>query len=933
VNDHASTEPVSEAKQPLIVQCLTIQRGTLGTVADAEIRRTIGTSITTDIEAKTNYGALATASVGNVGTNKKNRKTFLSFDVSAVPAGSVITQATVTLNTTNTGPGDVSVRPASAAWAENLITFANAPAYGAEVTSFLAGPAPAGPRSFSIQGLVSGWVNGAPNNGIVLLEESGTAVISMTLSSSEDASVALRPKLEVCYQIPQPCDQNPCQNGGVCSNGPGNGFTCACPPGFTGPTCALDVNECLNNPCPGTLDCINTPGSFLCTCAAGCDDSSVCTTDSCDPAQGCVHVPVAVDDGSACTTDACNPVTGVSHTPVSIDDNNACTTDACDAVTGVSHTPVSIDDGNACTADACNPATGVSHTPLAIDDGNACTADACNPITGVSHTPVATDDGNACTTDACNPVTGVSHTPVATDDNNACTADACDPATGVSHTPLAINDNNACTADACDPATGVTHTPLVINDNNACTTDACNPVTGVTHTPVATDDGNFCTDDACNPATGVTHTPVNVSDGNACTTDVCNPVTGILHAPIAVDDGNACTVDACDPVTGVSHTALSCDDNTACTVDSCNPVQGCLHDASGCGNLICGTVNEQTNGVVSPSDAASVTIACNFPANVIKGTATAADGTYCVGLNNGELNCATYYVKAAKVGFTSVTKTDPGDFSMVQNGTVFVNYQLNATGFGTCLDSNFEDNFEGNAGWVSSAADDGVQWQRKANNPLLINGAAGVCIALPPDETSFCALASDPACLQAPGAISNAYSGQYAYWFGNSNLGTYNGNFMGSSGLCSGNNGGTSGNASGGSISGTLTSPTFHIPPGTNTLQFRGWFEIESVDPQQFAYDQMLVSVINQAGVETNIGTVNPEVDTNGPAQQPYSSGGYNATPVWNLYTLDISSFGTAPAGQDIKIRFTFNSTDSLYNGYRGWLIDDVVVSGANCPQ
>jgi hypothetical protein len=636
-----ASEAVGEAQQQVQpITCVTIQRGTFGNVADAEIRRTVGSSPTTDIESKTNYGGLATTTVGYV-ANKKLRKTLLQFDVSSVPAAATVLSAKVTLNTTNTGPGTVSVRAANAAWAENLVTYANAPTYGAEVTSFLSGPEPAAARSFDIVGLVSSWKNGTPNNGLVLLEEAGGAIISTTVTSSEGANVALRPKLEVCYQLPDPCDPNPCQNGGTCDIAEG-AAACTCPPGFTGALCELDVNECLNDPCPGTLDCINTPGSFFCDCASGCDD------------------------------------------------------------------------------------------------------------------------------------------------------------------------------------------------------------------------------------------------------------------------------------------------NIACTIDSCDPTQGCVHDASNCGNLICGTVTENANNQIVPSDGASVTVACNFPGNVIKGTSTAADGTYCVGLNNGELNCGTYFLQASKVGYDSVTKVDPGDFSMVPNGTVFVNFQLEPTGFGTCLEANFEDDFDGgNLGWIVSDPDDGVVWQRKANNPLVINQAMGVCVALPPDETSFCALASDPACLQAPGAISNAYSGQHAYWFGNSAFGTYSGNFMGASGVCAMDNGGSSGNGAGdGQISGDLISPLFHLPVGAATLQFRAWWEIESVDPQQYAYDMMVVSVIDQAGGVTTVGTLNPEIDTNGPANQPYSSGGYNATPVWNLYSADLGAF----AGQDVRIAFSFNSSDSLYNGYRGWLIDDVVVSGQNCP-
>ena len=49
------------------------------------------------------------------------------------------------------------------------------------------------------------------------------------------------------------------------------------------------------------------------------------------------------------------------------------------------------------------------------------------------------------------------------------------------------------------------------------------------------------------------------------------------------------------------------------------------------------------------------------------------------------------------------------------------------------------------------------------------------------------------------------------------------------------------------------------------------------------------------------------------------SSGG------WVLTTLDITEF----AGQEIMIRFYFDSLDGLYNHYEGWFVDDVIVYSA----
>ncbi|KAK3609861.1 hypothetical protein CHS0354_015052 [Potamilus streckersoni] len=45
---------------------------------------------------------------------------------------------------------------------------------------------------------------------------------------------------------------------------------CTCMPGWQGPTCNMDLDECLNNStCPKDSVCINTKGSYLCICQAG----------------------------------------------------------------------------------------------------------------------------------------------------------------------------------------------------------------------------------------------------------------------------------------------------------------------------------------------------------------------------------------------------------------------------------------------------------------------------------------------------------------------------------------------------------------------------------------------------------------------------------------------------------------------------------------
>ncbi|HOI12163.1 MAG TPA: amidohydrolase family protein, partial [Myxococcota bacterium] len=80
---------------------------------------------------------------------------------------------------------------------------------------------------------------------------------------------------------------------------------------------------------------------------------NACTTDSCDPAKGCVYTPVAgsCDDYSVCTV------------------NDKCTSGRCQG------TPITCDDGNFCTDNLCDPTDGCwfRNNALICDDGNACT--------------------------------------------------------------------------------------------------------------------------------------------------------------------------------------------------------------------------------------------------------------------------------------------------------------------------------------------------------------------------------------------------------------------------------------------------------------------------------------------------------------------------------------------------------------------------------
>jgi len=190
----------------------------------------------------------------------------------------------------------------------------------------------------------------------------------------------------------------------------------------------------------GTMSgwCVNVVA--ICGSDAECDDSNVCTTDSCLNGQ-CTH------------TNNSNPC----------NDSNACTqTDTCSGGTCVGGNPVICNDLDVCTTDTCNPSNGLCvFTPVVCNDNNACTDDACFSA-GDEGCRFTNNNSNSCT------------------DSNACTqTDVCLGGTCTGTNPVICNDSNVCTSDSCNPTNGLC---IFANNTNPC------------------DDGNVCTSgDVCGP--------------------------------------------------------------------------------------------------------------------------------------------------------------------------------------------------------------------------------------------------------------------------------------------------------------------------------------------------------------------------------------------------------------------------------------------------
>ena len=429
-------------------------------------------------------------------------------------------------------------------------------------------------------------------------------------------------------------DGNACTVGDTCVNAlcvPGSAKSCDDSNPCTGDLCDVTTGACSHSALTGAACSDGNACTGPDTCGGGsagpsscggpgltCDDSNLCTDDSCDTTAGCTHVGNAkpCDDKNACTTgDTCATVFGISgclgnpiNATTACDDSNPCTTDSCAPATGCTYTPkagASCDDYNPCTQnDTCNSngvcVSGQNICQCGSDSDcapspNLCTGTLycdkaaapyfCKIKAGSIVTCDTTQDGQ-CKATACDPTSGKCVTASLADtkpcnaDSSVCTpGDACLGGICNAGAALSCDDLNPCTADACDPVNGCTHSnnALACSDGNACTVGdtcslgACQP--GAVKT---CDDGSSCTTDSCNTTTGSCvfdptpweGTTCNADNTNCTPKDTCKSGLCVADTPLNCDDGNPCTIDSCDPVKACQHanTTAACSDGNACTV-------------------------------------------------------------------------------------------------------------------------------------------------------------------------------------------------------------------------------------------------------------------------------------------------------------------------------------------------------------------------------
>ncbi len=195
-----------------------------------------------------------------------------------------------------------------------------------------------------------------------------------------------------------------------------------------------------------------------------------------------------------------------------------------------------------------------------------------------------------------------------------------------------------------------------------------------------------------------------------------------------------------------------------------------------------------------------------------------------------------------------------------------------------------------------------------------------------PQQTSVLSPTINPNLVTLPdaGNLPSPFSGNYCWWYGQNATGTFIG--VGFNPEQSPKSGGTSDSANSGDL---ITPPISLVGQTHAVLSFQTWWEIEGVESNSF--DVMSIDASTNAGVTwvpLGRGQLNPLSDPSGAHFQPFSSNGLGQKGSWTKQYFDLS----ADSGKVVLIRFNFDTGDALYNGFRGWFIDDVGVTAGSLP-
>ncbi len=346
------------------------------------------------------------------------------------------------------------------------------------------------------------------------------------------------------------------------------------------PDCCASNNDCprLDDPClsnrcpvPGG-GCVALNICNPCQTANDCNSNDPCTIGSCGADGECVYTR--------------NPACDQCQSDQACDDGVVCTKDACiggrclhEPTPGCCSQDIDCRDQDPCTRDFCRPGSGLCGFEQ-IPGCGECTPELC-------------DDFDPCTQDLC---TDIGCTHISDPDCRACQGNG------------QCNDGDICTRDQCangrcfySPATGPDGAPLCgcdsadqCDDNDPCTQDFCDGQQCINFPDPTIPECNACGGSTCD-------------DFDPCTIDFCDGFNcqhqAVLGLPgceercqTDMDCGQAdmCSKSFCDMNT-FTCTTISipdccqgddmCNDFDPCTEDACIADGRCIHrEVPGCGN-------------------------------------------------------------------------------------------------------------------------------------------------------------------------------------------------------------------------------------------------------------------------------------------------------------------------------------------------------------
>jgi hypothetical protein len=205
-------ENIAQLEQPLgSSMSLSFQNGALPSSAyagntDATIKQANPT---------TNYGNATTLEADGDDGGGVDKSVLLQWSVSAIPAGSVVQSASITLRVTNATNNVYNLYEVRRSWNESQVTWNNAVSGAPWATAGAQGSTDRGAVVGTVTGavgtrtitlnsagiaLVQSWVNGGTNAGVIIA--STTNPDGIDFASSENGTVANRPKLNVTFQPP-----------------------------------------------------------------------------------------------------------------------------------------------------------------------------------------------------------------------------------------------------------------------------------------------------------------------------------------------------------------------------------------------------------------------------------------------------------------------------------------------------------------------------------------------------------------------------------------------------------------------------------------------------------------------------------------------------------------------------------------------------------